>query len=175
MLLTLIQEWEMVLLVTRKATWVVRNKHACNTLQPTGSGAAPTSLTPYFWQRCYRHLLSSQYTRVSITAEDLLDLVEWEREGTLHQKLAPLDPGPGDSGTRRPQVYGPAILNLNWYFGAEHNQTRCFPPDARWDPPLPRIQYGKHQLLLLLPWLTVSPNITLLATYIDLIPFEQVT
>ena len=95
MLLTLIQEWEMVMLVTRKATWVVRNKHACNTLQPTRSGAAPTSLTPYFWQRCYRHLLSSQYTRVSITAEDLLDLVEWEREGKLHQKLAPLDPGPG--------------------------------------------------------------------------------
>ena len=32
-----------------------------------------------------RHLLPSQYTRVSITAEDLLDLVEKVRERRLHQ------------------------------------------------------------------------------------------
>ena len=71
---------------------------------------------------------------MSITAEDLLDLVEREREGKLHQKLAPLDLltlALVDSGTRRPQVCGPAILNLNWYFGAEDNQTRRFPPDSR--------------------------------------------
>ena len=71
-----------------------------------------------------RHLLPSQYTRVSITAEDLLDLVEKEREGK------PLGPG----GFRHSRH-----LDLGWNFGAEDNQTRHFrAPVSRRAPSPPK-------------------------------------